>query len=98
MSKIKAKKKKPIDIESHRYTYTEMKEIANRISEEKANAKAIELFRQYSAQNASDTGVAVLQLCCIVLNDKWGFGKKGLKNFTMKCGQGFKTFRKAYMT
>ena len=94
MSKIKAKKKKPVDVKTHHYTYDEMMQI----TEEKAYIKAIEIFRQYSAQNASDTGVAVLQLCCIVLNDKWGFGMKGLKNFTMKCGQGFKTFRKAYMT
>lgn len=74
MGKIKAKKKRPIDVESHRYTYEEMKEISNRI----ANEKAIQLYREYATQNATETGLAVIYLHGIVLNDIDGYGKKRL--------------------
>lgn len=73
MSKVKAKKKKPLNVHERKFSYEEMQEITDR----KAHAK----YMQMATQNAVETAIAILQLSCIILNDKCDCGKKRLKTF-----------------
>lgn len=77
MGKIKAKKKRPIDVESHRYTYAEMVEI----TEAKANKKAIQLYKEFASQDVDKAMNITLMLACIVMEDVFGFGGGRLFKF-----------------
>ena len=77
MSRVKAKKKRPLDVESHRYTYAECKEIA----EEIANKKAIQLYKEFASQDVDKAMNITLMLACIVMEDVFGFGGGRLFKF-----------------
>lgn len=77
MGKIKAKKKRPIDVESHRYTYAECKEIAEKI----ANEKAIQLYKEFASADVDKAINITLMLACIVMEDVFRFGGGRLYKF-----------------
>ncbi len=73
MSKIKAKKKKPLNIYEHKYTYAEAREIGEKI--------AIQLYKEMAAADVDKAMNITLMLACIVMEDVFGFGGGRLYKF-----------------